>query len=228
MKKLIPALCMLLVAAALLGTSTYAWFSMNTEVEATGMSVKAASDAASLVIANTAGGTFAADVEADEAITTIKPAAHDTFANVGDVSTPAKWYYGYSDNPTDHTLVDATKTALTSIDGYLATFTFFVKVAPSADGQTPNNQFNLKLKTVAFSNQTAGMKAIFVGPNGYEEVGPTGSVVGTVLASTVTTAEVPITVYLYIDGNNTNVTTDNLANLTGNVGFTLTTSLTNS
>ena len=41
MKKLIPALCMLLVAAALMGTSTYAWFSMNTQVTATGMQVKA-------------------------------------------------------------------------------------------------------------------------------------------------------------------------------------------
>jgi hypothetical protein len=201
---------------------------MNTEVTASAMSVKAASDAASLVIANTTGGTFDATVEADEAITTIKPAAHETFTGVGDVSAPAKWYYGYSNNPAEATLVNATKTALTSIDGYLATFTFFVKVAPSADGQTPNSQFNLKLKTVSFSSETAGMKAIFVGPNGYEEVGPTGSVVGTVLASTVTTTEVPITVYLYIDGNNTNVTTNNLATLTGNVGFTLTTSLTNS
>lgn len=45
MKKLIPALCMLLVAAALLGTSTYAWFSMNTEVKATGMQVKAVTNA---------------------------------------------------------------------------------------------------------------------------------------------------------------------------------------
>ena len=41
MKKLIPALCMLLVAAALLGTSTFAWFSMSTSVEAGGMQVKA-------------------------------------------------------------------------------------------------------------------------------------------------------------------------------------------
>lgn len=41
MKKLIPALAMLLVSAILLGTSTYAWFSMNTQVTATGMQVKA-------------------------------------------------------------------------------------------------------------------------------------------------------------------------------------------
>lgn len=53
MKKLIPALCMLLIAAAMLGTSTYAWFSMNRQVTATGMKVKAAA-AASLVISKTA------------------------------------------------------------------------------------------------------------------------------------------------------------------------------
>lgn len=40
-KKLIPALCMLLVSAVLLGSSTYAWFSMNTKVSATGMTLQA-------------------------------------------------------------------------------------------------------------------------------------------------------------------------------------------
>ena len=44
MKKLIPALAMLLVAACLMGTSTYAWFSANEDVTATGMAVKAAAD----------------------------------------------------------------------------------------------------------------------------------------------------------------------------------------
>jgi hypothetical protein len=53
MKKLIPALCMLLIAAAMLGTSTYAWFSMNTTVTATGMQVKAKSDSKFLQIKTT-------------------------------------------------------------------------------------------------------------------------------------------------------------------------------
>lgn len=52
MKKLIPALCMLMIAAALLGTSTFAWFSMNTEVEATGLSVEATATK-NLLISNT-------------------------------------------------------------------------------------------------------------------------------------------------------------------------------
>lgn len=40
-KKLIPALCMLLVSSVMLGTTTFAWFSMNRTVTATGMAIKA-------------------------------------------------------------------------------------------------------------------------------------------------------------------------------------------
>ena len=49
-KKLIPALCMLLVAAVLMGTSTFAWFSMNTSVQATGLQIQAKSNAIFLLI----------------------------------------------------------------------------------------------------------------------------------------------------------------------------------
>ena len=41
MKKLIPALALLLVSAVMLGTSSFAWFSMNTQVTVSGMSVTA-------------------------------------------------------------------------------------------------------------------------------------------------------------------------------------------
>lgn len=41
MKKLIPALCLLLLSAIVLGASSYAWFSMNGVVKATGMQVTA-------------------------------------------------------------------------------------------------------------------------------------------------------------------------------------------
>lgn len=49
MKKIIPSICMLLVTAVLMGTSTYAWFSMNKEVKAEGMKVSA-STSANLII----------------------------------------------------------------------------------------------------------------------------------------------------------------------------------
>ncbi len=41
MRKIVPAVLMLLISAMLVGTSTYAWFSMNTKVTVTGMSVSA-------------------------------------------------------------------------------------------------------------------------------------------------------------------------------------------
>lgn len=50
LKKLIPALCMLLVSAVLLGTTTYAWFSMNTSVAANNLGVTARSNASYLLI----------------------------------------------------------------------------------------------------------------------------------------------------------------------------------
>ena len=54
-KKLIPAFCAMLVSAAMLGTSTYAWFSVNKKVEASGMSVTALAETQYFVISNTEG-----------------------------------------------------------------------------------------------------------------------------------------------------------------------------
>lgn len=65
-KKLIPALCMLLVSAVMLGSTTFAWFSMNNKVTATGMQVTAKANTQFLVISDTT--TFAQDVEKNLAL----------------------------------------------------------------------------------------------------------------------------------------------------------------
>lgn len=58
-KKLIPAFCAMLVSAAMLGTSTYAWFSVNKKVEANGMSVTATADTQYFAVLDTlTGGKF--------------------------------------------------------------------------------------------------------------------------------------------------------------------------
>jgi len=64
MKKLIPALVLLLVSAIVLSTSSYAWFSMNRTVQATGISLTAAAPT-NLVISST-GSTYAASASTDE------------------------------------------------------------------------------------------------------------------------------------------------------------------
>ena len=54
-RRLIPAFAMLLVSAVLMSTASFAWFSMNSEVTATGMTVNAQADT-SLVIAGVDDG----------------------------------------------------------------------------------------------------------------------------------------------------------------------------
>ena len=51
-KRFLVAVCLLLVSATLLGTASFAWFSMNTEVSVDGIEVEAYSDALFLEIAN--------------------------------------------------------------------------------------------------------------------------------------------------------------------------------
>lgn len=60
-KKLIPAFCAMLVSAAMLGTSTYAWFSVNKKVEAKGMSVTAQANTQYFVISTDT--TFGTEIE---------------------------------------------------------------------------------------------------------------------------------------------------------------------
>ncbi len=60
-KKLIPAFCAMLVSAAMLGTSTYAWFSVNKKVEANGMSVTAQANTQYFVVLNSIDGGFTAE-----------------------------------------------------------------------------------------------------------------------------------------------------------------------
>lgn len=53
MKKLIPAIIMLLISALLLSTATFAWFSMNNVVSVTNMSVKATTGPSLVISAST-------------------------------------------------------------------------------------------------------------------------------------------------------------------------------
>ena len=49
MRRLIPAIAMLLVSAVMLSTASFAWFTMNSKVEATGMTVQAKSTGAMII-----------------------------------------------------------------------------------------------------------------------------------------------------------------------------------
>ena len=81
-KKLIPALCMLLVSAVMLGTTTFAWFSMNNRVTASGMQVVAKSDNTYLLIGTGDNNTYQK----------IQALANGTTADLAVTDTEAKVY----------------------------------------------------------------------------------------------------------------------------------------
>ena len=61
MKKLIPAAGMLALSASMLATSTYAWFTMNKEVEVTGLTMKTKVSSNLLISSNNEAGSYKAD-----------------------------------------------------------------------------------------------------------------------------------------------------------------------
>jgi len=103
-KKLLPALVMLLISAVLLSTSTFAWFSMNTQVTATGMQIQAKSEGG-IVISNESGTDWNASATA----------SHNQVAQLIPTSTSdvTAWYHNKSDAADDAKPDQATTTYAT-------------------------------------------------------------------------------------------------------------------
>ena len=126
MKKLIPALCMLLVAACLMGTSTYAWFAAGTTVEATGMAIEATSS----------GGLAIAVPATKNAVLTAAK-----FASTSVDLTEGGWNNG------------ATKVAPTSTgDGNV----WYSAVADAADSYEADGSYSTVCSTATTSNDNEG------------------------------------------------------------------------
>lgn len=64
-RKLIPAFAMLLIAAVMMSTASFAWFSIRTDVTATGMSVTATVPASLEISADDASWDYTADLDAE-------------------------------------------------------------------------------------------------------------------------------------------------------------------
>jgi len=94
-RKLMPAFAMLAVSAMSLSSVTYAWFSMNTQVTATGMQVKAKAEGG-IVISNSQKSTWSAEATAQVTSASLYPTS---YTNVG--TEAGSWYHNKSDNADD-------------------------------------------------------------------------------------------------------------------------------
>lgn len=220
-KKLVPAICMLLVSAVLMGTSTYAWFSMNTSVTAKGMSVKASTDNAYLIIS--AGTTLSgSEKEASGSLSNValKPVtvANDVTLSSDNIWEVSSWGTATSGNPND-AATSAPVTVLperTNLGTYIAKQSFMVGIVENS-GTAAND---LRLDSLAISNANAGITVVVVcGTNLYSHNAnvTTGGTEKLADKTAVTTAGVQVDVYIYIEGKNANVKTANAANLQGTV-----------
>lgn len=123
LRKLIPTICMFLLAACLFGTSTFAWFSMNKTVTVTGMTVKATT-AESLVIGTGLNVGTAVTVDMSSSITTLTPATHDGSSgtylsyvtNSGDVDAATGFATSGATLVTSSAVNDSTKSLYYYID----------------------------------------------------------------------------------------------------------------
>ena len=234
-KRLIPAMCLLLISAVLLGTSTFAWFSMNRRVTATGMQVTATTDNIFLQIENVNGdSTNAAKTEAAAVASsaTIRPTDYMMISSSGEVT----WGRTNSDDPNDEKYTAKAlleEIGSSALPGYIWTDTFHIFVAQNANA---NEGHNLVLESVTVDDGGAtidmqeSLRVLVVGPDGAMLWANAGAMENssavassatidykntssTVLAEDIDSVGVDVVVYIYFCGNDESVTTNNAQNL---------------
>lgn len=225
-KKLIPALCMLLVSAVMLGSTTFAWFSMNTTVTANGMQIEAKSNATYLLISKdqtvatdkTKAETTDTLAFADPVTTKVYPAKFSaTEQKLSEtVTVPANGWYtannGNSDNATD----DVKNYKLVN-DGnftsYVKTYTMYLTLSKDSEDWVKY----LKISTTAGATNKAAA-IVIKATNGTNSVyfdGGNGYVDCTTTALTHSSV-IKVEAYVYIDGTNNQVYSSNtIADLKG-------------
>lgn len=252
-KTILPALAMLIVAAVMLSTASYAWFAMNPTVEADGMQVNVKSESEFLLIQaiGTVDGTLQpSSFDSDDTIahgdafvdvTALYPAAHHA-TKASEFKDSTKWYTGEGKSAADGTLVaeESLDTKVGELDNYVMRYKYGVILSP---GSAPADGLWVTDLTITDSNTgdtATGLTPIKVviacdsAETGYQEFAYSATAQkGTVdLTGTgddnenkiTDAAVVYIYVYIYYNGNDSAVTSANYANLAGaKVTFKLTT-----
>ena len=250
-KKLIPAFCAMLVSAAMLGTSTYAWFSVNKKVEANNMSVTAKVDTEYFVATTTAptGNKFVVPAgNATEAkfttaatnkVIPVAKASEELILN-GTTITAGEWYTGsvktYDDTDQKNwaTLSKLTYTSVSeglfTQETYFVSYKFYIGLATtSADYEGALTFTPVKSTGHVEGIEIAGVKVEGNKKDTGASLTATSETLEIFTAANAKTTEkyvlkadgtsyVTVTVYLCINGENSNVKDSNAAQLKGQIG----------
>jgi hypothetical protein len=253
-RKLIPAFVLLLISTAIMSTATFAWFSMNTQVTATGMQVTAKSDNTYLLI-NTGENDTAAEIQtanlttialtvedADADVYPSSPAlsaaqaaylsvaeGHKTVAgtdisvagvqvtNAATAEAVTNWYTATAATPGSSAMLAGTAKQLTAFTDYVIHKTIYLTLAVGS-----NNAENLTvtptiaLKAGSGGTDITGVKVLVVTSDGGFAVLDSDSVETDIKGSNTEltpTTVLTVDIYIYYDGEEDAVFTNNMANL---------------
>lgn len=231
-KQLAAAIAMTLVATVALGSSTYAWFVSNNIVTATTTTISAQSNAAFMYIR--ANGESSTDLTADTSqvtSTALYPAHWATPAEVAATGNyngvdAAKFYTAYGTDANDGTMVattlDEVGTPAAAVTGQYAVLnTFFVGskgttltnltvtgAALTNEDGTASTSTNddldnaLRILVVCGSNWVLCDKSSILASNNTN-----------ILAATVSSTESQVDIYVFYDGDDAQIFTNNLPDL---------------
>lgn len=225
-KQLMAAIAMVLVAAVALGSSTYAWFAANDTVTAEGMSVTAKSDVTFLMIKQgnaTISEIRTSKLTTDNAVTNsadLYPTAHKSIANKADADAVtgenlANWYYKYSKDPAVYGgsgKESEEKTILNTDKGkYILANQFTLGLA---QGSNQIDNIKVSASTLTTSGTGKAVKALILTDSAAVELDDTTTTSETVICNSLSgDATLNVWVYIYWDGNDGDVFTNNVANL---------------
>lgn len=234
-RKLIPALCLLLLSAVLLGGTTFAWFSMNNKVTANNMEVTAKSNTQFLVISASNTLTTERNATVTQQSGGVETGKVYPCARATEDGKPitgikkGEWYTANS-SALDKAgaigsdeFANAKKIADGDLSNYQITYTFYIGMAAGSDSYTGKITFASLSTSTAFGKGARALIKI-----GDTEVGTldsatkdTGKTETVTTASdiTLTTTATAVTVILYIDGNDSSVYSNNVTNLTGAINL---------
>lgn len=228
-KKLIPALCMLLLSVAMLGTSTFAWFSMNKTVHATGMEITAKSNQVYLLI--DAGEQSAETIQNNKKTTvtatnpqngtSVYPVAHETsVTNTETADTAGNWFYYVAEKPeAPEAATGAQKNFLTdsNFSEYVVKYQYSLTLA-KASSDIENATLEAAATITAKNGKIiTGVKVLVTSTTSAAEFNTTNATTKqTVYMGELSSSGVVVlNVYIYLDGTDSSVYTNNFDELDG-------------
>lgn len=208
---------MTLVAASMFASSTFAWFSLNTQVQATGMEIIAKSDSTFLIIQagaetwNNKSTSTSADTSSTK--TNLYPVAPATTLTSENVATPASWHYAYS-NKNDESTKYGDYTSCTDLTNYVASEVFQIGLNENSGLDESAN--NIKLKSVSLP-ANKGISCVIVCGGVCQTYTADSSTPLDLSVKAKKESSVQVNVYYFINGEDSNVYTNNSTALTGSI-----------